>query len=152
METQITDLAAWLTAVWDEEERLARDAASAEYPGPEWILSEDDVVGAAHGDYVACGPYEGDIGEEIGSFIAANDPASVLARIAADRKILAWCTERDRIYVGTLASDPSDPANYVPGSLAHPTDSVALRLLASAYADRPGFNPRWSVERQGVEQ
>ena len=141
METQITDLAAWLTAVWDEEERLARDAASAEYPGPEWILSEDDVVGAAHGDYVACGPYEGDIGEEIGSFIAANDPASVLARIAADRKILAACLESmNNIY-------RPDNSDYADWDLA----VEIAKTLASPYADREGFRSEWSVERQGVE-
>jgi len=145
METQITDLAAWLTAVWDEEERLARDAASAEYPGPEWILSEDDVVGAAHGDYVACGPYEGDIGEEIGSFIAANDPASVLARIAADRKILELHRDSDgycdECGSGVPESGPGDPGSFNPVEWPCPT----LRLLASPYADREGWQESWAL-------
>src|SRR6266704_1255817 len=83
---QTDDIAKWLTAIWDGDVRLA-EAAAAQYPGPEWILSED-VVGAAHGGYVACGPYDGSIGEEIGSHIVAHDPASVLARIAADKAIL----------------------------------------------------------------
>lgn len=121
--TVVEDLAAWLTQIWDEEERIADEA-----DGDDYYLDD----GAATGRY-----------------LERFTPASVLARIAADRKILAWCTERDRIYVGTLASDPSDPVNYVPGSLAHPTDSVVLRLLAQAYRDRPGFRGEWAVGQHG---
>lgn len=111
------DLVRWLTGVWDEEEALAKKAAGG--------VGEAYIDGYGH----------------------LNVPRhQVLARIAADRKILAWCTERDRIFVGGLGDDQSDPAKYVDGHLKHGADSVVVRLLAERHADRPGYQESWAVQ------
>lgn len=76
---------------------------------------------------------------------ARYDEAAADADIAAKRAILAWCGERDQIYVGTLSGDPDvpDPKNFVPGSLRHRADAVVLRYLASVYADHPDYDEAW---------
>jgi hypothetical protein len=63
-ETQTVDLAAWLTAVWDEEERLATYAL-----GRPWLKTK---------------LYP----DEPWHFLPLYQPELALARIAADRKIL----------------------------------------------------------------
>lgn len=136
---QTDDIAAWLTAIWDEDARIAK-AAAAQHPGPEWILSED-VVGAAHGGYVACGPYGGDVGEEIGSHIVAHDPASVLARIAADREILTEHT-RNAGRCDTCITDVwVEYGDSVVGH--HESYCPTVRYLAVPHASRPGYQEAW---------
>jgi hypothetical protein len=150
-ETQTVDLAAWLTRIWDEEERLAKAAASG-YSGASWEMSLD-VIGAGGRGYVAVGPYGGDIDSDIGTHIACHDPASVLARIAADRKIL----ELHKIEVRKVDTPPFDeltgerwPDTYdvtcaICGWAAEdPTSACStVRLLASPYKGREGWQEAW---------
>jgi len=74
--------------------------------------------------------------------ISRHDPASVLARIAADRKILALHTpfrlEFDRI-TGCATCSYRNNEEELQVTWPCPT----LRLLASPYADRPGFREEW---------
>jgi hypothetical protein len=135
----VEDLAAWLSAVWDEEERLATAATDGPWTAGEFcVWSEADVE---DGVIVSDGPDGGGgASEENAAFIAANHPASVLARIAADRKILAL-----------HSGDNDEPCQSYAGNWAY-EPCKTLRLLASPYADRPGFRSEWLVERQGVEQ
>lgn len=132
------DLVAWLTAVWDEEERLAT-AAAKQYTGARWLLS-DDVVGADRGGYVACGAYSGDIGEEIGNHIVAHDPASVLARIAADRKILALADEASALDAQVDGEFRVGPRNLKEEPYV---GDLILRHLASPYKGREGWQEEW---------
>ena len=138
-EAQTVDLASWLTAVWDEEERLAKEAAthSGIYE-PRWSVR----------DY----PYEGISfwsDEEAGGFkdartrhVELHDPASVLARIAADRKILElhnatdWCgpTERSCEICHEDYSWGPDHADW---------PCATLKALVSPYKDREGFQEAW---------
>lgn len=133
------DLAAWLTAVWDEEERLARLAG-----GDRWILDGSIVHESHPSREVVDWVYD-----EADEHIVAHDPASVLARIAADRAILelhgvAWNAE-----VCTVCHHPHEDGETLDND-AWPC--LTVRLLASPYADREGFRSEWLVERQGVEQ
>jgi len=126
------DLAAWLTRIWDEEERLAREVADR-YPAP-WVGAFKQVTS------------EGGSIEEVASteascishHIERYDPASVLARIAADRKILALHGSIDNIY-GRLECTSCGIAGEFPVRWPCPT----LRLLASPYADSPGYREEW---------
>jgi hypothetical protein len=141
-ETQTVDLAAWLTEIWDEEERLAK-AAAEQYPGQEWNMGADDVVGAERGGYVACGAYGGGISEEIGAHIVAHDPASVLARVAADRKILELHMPSSELCFWTNMS-PETHEDY--GRDCFPDGTFVcetLRLLAWPYADRADYREEW---------
>jgi hypothetical protein len=69
----------------------------------------------------------------------------MLADVAAKRAILDWCSERERIYVGTVATDVPRPEDFVDGQLKRPADAVVIRLLAEAYAGRPGWREEWAT-------
>jgi hypothetical protein len=136
----VEDLAAWLTAVWDEEEEAAKRLGDRV-----WFVCDDGHVQEPNqedGPPFGSGEYERwDDGEyrlpnHHNTWLPALNPASVLARIAADRKILE------------LHNRLGDYCNTCGGQWP----CLTLLLLAEAYADRPGFRPEWLVERQGVEQ
>jgi len=115
-ETQTVDLAAWLTAIWDEEERLAS----------EWQSKLD--AGVAIPSHMLGG---------------VVNPASVLARIAADRRILelhgvAWNAE-----VCTVCHHPHEDGETLDND-AWPCATV--RLLASPYKGREGWQEAWADE------
>lgn len=124
------DLADWLTQVWDEQEEAAREAY---YEGQRWLPEEESVITAPDWDVVYTADRKVDA-----RHIARHDPASVLARIAADRQILARCS-----------------AHLPPTSDRHLLTDVAMALavlaeatirdLAQPYADRPGFEEAWRV-------
>jgi hypothetical protein len=116
-ETQTVDLAAWLTGIWDarvkacEEAQEAIDAYTATAGQGDlelrWMLQlrKDGVF---QGGWDMPGP---------------PTPAEDLARIAADRKILA-----------------SQLALYPEGCAPN---SLVMKYLAEPYADRPGFREEW---------
>jgi hypothetical protein len=107
-ETQTVDLAAWLTVIWDEEERLAIKAAQ-EIPGH-------------NPDHPYC-----------------IDPASVLARIAADRKILAQLRLIDSGVL--LVGSTQDAQRENRSGLL-----FAVLALASPYKGREGWQEDWGHE------
>jgi len=78
-----------------------------------------------------------------GFHIARHDPARVLAECEAKRRIVEWCSERDRVYIGTLATDIPREKDFVPGALVHQTDAVMLRFLALPYADHVQYQEEW---------
>lgn len=122
------DIAAWLTAIWDEDEKGAL-AAAGPY-GPDWGTSENsDDVYSESGGYVACGAY-GYMEEGIRYFVAHQDPAATLARIAADRQILAECS---------IVLEDKDPTRVRERMLAW----AVLRHLASVHRDRPNWREAW---------
>lgn len=75
-------------------------------------------------------------------------PAQVLADFAAKRRILEWCGERERIWIGTVADDPDNPKpeDFIDGGPTHREGHIILRLLASPFSDHPDFNPDWRVD------
>lgn len=134
------DLATWLTAVWDEEERrLTRTTNRGT-----WVADGLSVLHQPTGDRLARFVYPGDA-----DHAEHWQPSAVLARIAADRAILelhgvAWNAE-----VCTVCHHPHEDGETLDND-AWPC--LTVRLLASPYADREGFRSEWLVERQGVEQ
>ena len=66
-----------------------------------------------------------------------HDPAAVLADIAAKRAIL------DKWHVKTRWASRHPSTDFGDGEIWG--IEAALRLLASAYADRPGYRDEWSV-------
>jgi hypothetical protein len=72
-------------------------------------------------------------------------PLEVMVDIDAKRQVVKWCGERDRIYIGTISSDPDarKPEDFVPGDLSHLADSVVLRFLALPYVDHPDYDQDW---------
>ena len=112
------DLAAWLTEIWDEQEKAARHILD----GGHW-----------HGIHV-------NSATEVAVHIEAWNPERVLARIAADRQILAEFVARDKDMDLMLGPDCLRQREWSGLRLA-------LLLKAGQYKDRPGFNPDWRVDR-----
>ncbi len=81
----------FLLAAHERAEGQARAAAS-DSGGEEWDdcgrLGEDVMVKDSN-CYVACGPWDCPLSDGIRYHVALHDPASVLARVAAEREILA---------------------------------------------------------------
>ncbi len=112
--TAVDDLSAWLTQIWDEGEARVREALGPDYAGerPKFY----DVPGGHRDDW--------------GLWTFHVDPAEVLARIAADRQILA-------LHEGGV-SYPEDCGICNEGM---PCETV--RFLAAPYADRLGYQESW---------
>jgi hypothetical protein len=132
------DLIAWLRGVLDEDERLAKMAA--EEARPPWRF---EVWGGDAFPYLyvldANDEAVVDVGTEgIARHVAAHNPAAVLADIAAKRKILG--DEND----GAAVFAVHERGICWPQELTDWADDV-IRLLASAYADRPGYRAEWSA-------
>lgn len=119
MGADVEDLAAWLTQIWDEDQAVALGAEGHS------VFDGTGVVADRHarGTVVVRSP--------VARHIARHDPAAALARIAADRQILAAC---QRVY---RAKD----REYGDGS--HDLADEILDLLATPYADRPGYREEW---------
>jgi hypothetical protein len=116
------DIVAFLTHCLGEDEAYARELG-------------------AHGDHDAIllqlmGGPASEVGVSFalslstGRFLKNLGPARVLADIAAKREILEWHTGW----------------HQCADSVEEQRECVTVRLLAALYADRPGYNPAWTVE------
>jgi len=135
-ETQTVDLAAWLTTIWDEEERLAkaveplRDISTMAGPMQQKFThsrlsyASEDAYPRSESDPAASRHFN------------RHDPASVLARIAADRKIL----QRIQRIIGIHAD-----GNGSLGELSMVVEAkLMLHDLASPYKGREGWQEEWA--------
>lgn len=132
-ETQTVDLAAWLTRIWDEEERRLTRATNR----GAWVADGLSVKHQPTGDTLARFVYPGDA-----DHAEHWQPGAVLARIAADRKILELHKPYQRIIglgcetcLGSAVKNK--PASF-PG-----WPCPTLRLLASPYKGREGWQEAW---------
>ena len=140
--TSVDDLAAWLTQIWDEREAQFVKACEAE---AEYLRSDGMPDTTA---------------DEVREFWLRPESdtgwALDLARIAADRQILARLTaletEQKRLnreYQDWV--DGNDSTHPKPARFSETERKeilglrMALRFLASAYADRPGYREEWLV-------
>jgi hypothetical protein len=138
---QTDDIAAWLTAIWDERQRACADAQTAIDTHSALAASGDLELrwmlqlrrgGEFQGGWDMPGP---------------PTPAEDLARIAADREILALHYNdgpgHDSIKrIPAACAMCGTPDEY---GIAWPCKTV--RLLALPYADRPGYQEAWRPER-----
>jgi hypothetical protein len=149
------DIVAFLSGCLDEYQARA-EAALAHDPAP-WTADATDTGTAgqsrmAGGFGVVINASDGSLWDCEGSstlcmtapaarFVAANDPARVLADIAAKRRVLArhqpsslggceGCGWDDREGCYRYEDEPACPE---------------LRDAAAPFADRPGYNPAWAV-------
>jgi hypothetical protein len=142
-DTTTVDLAAWLTAIWDEEEEIALTAAGwdrsgRKRAGGQWVRSgissveDDERRSVIYSD-------SGQVSGSVADHVARHDPASVLARIAADRKILELHEG-----VPVWPDDQLHCFECSPDHSKHPCRTV--RLLASPYKGREGWQEDWGDE------
>jgi hypothetical protein len=148
------DIAAWLTAIWDEAEAWAKQAT----PGP-WRYSsnkhtrlpgtptfEEGVFAGPPGDaatvIAVTGPSDDRLSQIDAAHIAYYDPSVVLARIAADRQILDDYRQAVKDCAG-LDTTRTMELGVVAALAERRTLERVVRRLASAHATRPGYNEQW---------
>jgi hypothetical protein len=129
-------LVEWLTAILDEDERVARAAS----PGPWRTNAEQDEVLAVD-DITVCDGFALSNNQVRNTVrhIALHDPAAVLADIAAKRAIIARVADDAALAEQPLRAQRASDMEWYLISMARDT----LRLLASGYAHRDGFDPSW---------
>lgn len=150
------DIAEFLTARYDEEQRIAEVASVA---SPHWRA---DVAATALGARMVIVTEEDDFDiaetsvpsnpEAVANaeFIAANDPARVLVDLEAKRGVV----RRYREMAAGLAQaeHPLNPANRrAPFEIDMLTVNVTAfhvvaKLLATPYADHPDYDPAWRID------
>lgn len=129
------ELVEWLRAQLDEDARRA--TAAAEEDGPDWHYDGRAVLTRREGDLVAVGSRDF-MEPERGEHIAAHDPARVLREIDAKRRMID-------AFERTSHGERTAPHDDMRDVARAKVDSwrFALRLLASVYADRPGYRETW---------
>lgn len=78
--------------------------------------------------------YGNDLSPEVRAHMAEHDPARALREIDAKRQVISRFVH----WASTMSSVPDQRDIGVVEGL-----EMALRLLATAYADRPGFKESW---------
>lgn len=128
--SQIDEIVKFLNARYDEREAAARAAdkrnASLELRYSWKLSSDEDVVYRAETNELVAGTVDGGVDQADAAHIVLNDPAFVLADIAAKRRIVnAWRSgfpEEDRYTTGW-----------------HDFHVHALCLFALPFADHPDY-------------
>ena len=126
------NLAHWLGAQLDEDERIARAAAAMTF-GTRWLWDND------HGlvDESDTGVVER-VQVSIGQHIAEWDPARVLREVAATRRMIE-AFERCNYSVETAPNE--DMQNVARAKVD--TWRFVLHLRALSYSGRPGYREEW---------
>jgi hypothetical protein len=134
------DLVEWLTRVWDEQEkREAGRYRPREGMELAEVMTADDglmFIRWEHGGRPEFIPRERYISE----FLEPDPDSFALARIAADRQILALHAPHLHEGIGMLCRCCAGGAG---ANADWPCETV--RLLAEPYADREGFRDEWRV-------
>lgn len=132
----------FLTSRYDEREAAAQAVRGRAFES--WNRSWDD---GSTRDLVIDGERVTALPIDMDDHIALNDPAYVLADIAAKRSILS-----NARYALEIAQDeaPRDPSVTDAHSLGYRLGQwhgyhTALRLLAQVFAEHPDFDPEWSA-------
>ena len=134
----VSELLAWLRGVLDERERLATAAEGGRWkmtgaPYEPCVIDEGGgAVATFTKVYPECAIL---LDDDVAAHIAANDPASVLAQVRADRMIL------DRYRQAVEAGDQITWSGGEYARVIALEDVVKLR--AEAYAGCPGYREEW---------
>jgi hypothetical protein len=139
------DIAEFLAARLDEEQRRAEAAAKESSPrfdvdGKQWRNSDGEGIYCQELP-LAVGPY-GVLGDAFVSHVLAYDPARVLAEVAAKRAIVD-------LWEPSLPDGAQDGRDWnekeADDARAYVLE-LALRHLASLYADHADFDPAWAID------
>lgn len=142
------DLIAFWRARLDEREKIAREAMRTD--GQHWEVEgiwEDDDVNVVDKDGAVMADKRTKISKVTslvergtGEHIAANDPASVLADITADRAILTMLEEQSGRYLPEGVHDGRDPAERECDAAVKATLEDVARIRVAKYASHPDYN------------
>lgn len=130
---QTDEMVAWLGKIWDEDE----SAAHAVKPLGEVVVmgGERHPESWSHSRYTVASEdgYPRTLSDpEAVRHFGRHEPTAVLARIAAERELLAEYRETVTYY-----DNVSAPAGEVTGL------ETALKIIASGYAARAGYDEGW---------
>jgi hypothetical protein len=144
----VNDIVTWLGRQLDEREAIALAAQGTTRgiwkqvdPGRGPGRIEDD-----YGDVVTYDESSPD--EAQGRHIAANDPASALRAVVAERAILAlhWDGHGCPTCLIEMNADEDSDGNQHQYPVMHwTTPCPTTRWLAAPYDDRPGFDESWRI-------
>lgn len=127
----------FLTARYDEREAAARAVRGREFAS--WNRSWDD---GSTRDLVISGERVATLPIDMDEHIALNDPAYVLADIAAKRRMVelcaTWIAEGDR-HIGAR-----DAVSIAARTQAITAETV-LRTMLQPFAEHPDFDEGWGV-------
>lgn len=121
----------FLTARLNEREAMARAALRSPENSGRWSTDIDPWGSRVVGDGIEIYD-EGGHTEEQAVFIAANDPAFVLADIAAKRAIIATYSDVQLSEDGRVLGGAGPEVYY-----------EILRRLAQPFAEHPGYRQEW---------
>lgn len=138
------ELVVWLRPQIAVRKQLAEACGDPTTRGT-WYYSEPhgETVRSEDNDYVACGPWDGDVDEDFARHMVANDPRATLAECEAhtallDRHHLVYDEEHGLFCNGCGYNAIERPRTK--GSLNHcPT----VRAVALAYQHNPGYREEW---------
>lgn len=152
------DLARWLTAQLDIDERIARavEDRSAPWDG-QWMADGNSAVRTFNGHVLFYRHGSGPLKPGLADHVAEWGPARVLREIEADREMLAEYERLLRAHAAHKAeaarmarAGDDDPfqgaalrreADYLP-AMVHVLERWAKRK-AAVFADRPGYREEW---------
>lgn len=145
------ELAEWLRAQLDEDERLARHAL--EWAPSPWVGAFKQVTSEPEGSIKTVASTNS---AQVSHHIERWEPEAVLAEVEAKGRLidLHWHNV-DRVDIAPfdpltgLKREPSyDVTCHICGWVGERTTStcLTLRLLAWPYRDRPGFRDEWRPE------
>jgi len=133
--SEVGDLAAWLTAIWDEDERerleeLERGSRIRIVAHPNEVTGQRVALCDDCNDWASEGSQSEVETAGTQHVREKHDYERVLARIAADRAILAECS---------IVLENKDPKRLGERILAW----AVVRQLASVHRDRPNWREAW---------
>lgn len=124
----MNDLVTWLRAQLDEDERVAQSATSGPWANDDPLARDGVFASAIDGFVVDCDyPHMGPFAVHNATHIARHDPTRVLADVEAKRALL----------------DAFDEPTTVDNVAEEEGLCRAVRIIATAYADRPGYLEEW---------
>ncbi len=146
----MADPTEFLTARWDEEQRIAeaaahRDAHWYRVETPfEWGVIQDAAV-CASGKPIVHSSQEYDSGLSL-DHIAYWDPARVLADIAAKRALLELHSDDGGHDCPEIVSDHPKGRWVYHGWVSRPDVCETVKALIQPFRDHPDFDPAWAVQ------
>jgi len=130
------ELITWLKAQIDDDERLAQRAGASH---PRWSYDRETFTVSSGAYPIAAGKDRRGtpINDVDGEHIARHDPARVLADVAAKRAIVDLHSPHNH------GACPTCWRTSPRSSMREDFPCRTLRLLATAYADSPGWREEW---------
>lgn len=146
-------IAAFLMAQYDAAQRLAEAAADAAcfgggVNGTRWSNPGGGDLFCAGLPVAALGPWaDSATKNDLGAFIAGNDPASVLADLVAKRAIIAAYVQAKADF-DAAAPHASDVSAFDGGILTGHMVGLreAVMMLAAEFAEHPKSKPEWRID------